>query len=341
MLKPQSKKLDMQHFINHIALVIDGSKSMQHLTDNVVKVFDRELDNLKRRSVELDQETRISIYIFNSNYKCLVFDMDVMRMKSLKDYYHTSGTTALIKTTVQAIQDMKMLPEAYGDHAFLVYVITDGEENASRMSPSKLVDAIKQMSENWTIVCLVPNHTGVYEAKKFGFPVDNIQIWDTSVRGIEKAGENFTSAMDNYMSLRSQGIRSTKNFFKTDLTSVTLKDLKDLAPLTDREIRVFSIHRVVGSREYVNTSTSYDYVKGMVFYQLTKPETIQANKEIIIFNKFDNTYYGGKNARGLLGLPSREFRVHPGNHSHFDVFVQSNAVNRKLQPKTKVILKID
>jgi len=341
MFESESKKLGMQHFINHIALVIDASASMQHLSNNVVKVFDRELDNLKRRSVELDQETRISIYLFNSNYTCLVFDMDVMRMKSLKEYYHPTGSTALIRTTVKAIEDMRVLPELYGDHAFLVYVITDGEENASKMHPCTLIDAIKNMSDNWTIVCLVPNQNGVYEAKKFGFPIDNIQIWDTSVKGLEKAGKSFTNAMDNYMHLRSQGIRSTKSFFKTDLTSVTTNDLKmGLIKLNVSHIKTYHLDRPCGSREFVIRETGYSYVKGMVFYQLTKAETIQANKEIIIRDKMSGDYYGGENARRLLCLPFEEIRVHPGQHGNFDVFIQSTAVNRKLQSNTDVILKI-
>lgn len=56
----------LQHYINHIALVVDKSGSMGPLKDAVVKVFDREIENLKKRSIELNQETRISVYLFGT-----------------------------------------------------------------------------------------------------------------------------------------------------------------------------------------------------------------------------------------------------------------------------------
>lgn len=46
------------NYINHIALVLDASGSMQYLAQDVVKVADNQIAYLAQRSNELDQETR-------------------------------------------------------------------------------------------------------------------------------------------------------------------------------------------------------------------------------------------------------------------------------------------
>ena len=47
-----------QNYINHIALVLDASGSMSHLSSAVVQVADNQVQYLAARSKELDQETR-------------------------------------------------------------------------------------------------------------------------------------------------------------------------------------------------------------------------------------------------------------------------------------------
>jgi Mg-chelatase subunit ChlD len=54
-----------KHLINHIVFVVDESGSMQLLSKDVVKVFDSQIQHLAQRSQELDQETRVSVYLFN------------------------------------------------------------------------------------------------------------------------------------------------------------------------------------------------------------------------------------------------------------------------------------
>jgi hypothetical protein len=335
----------MQHYINHIALVVDSSGSMESISKEVVNVFDRELGYLKTRSVELKQETRISIYLFGSVVSCLVFDMDVMRITSLRDYYVTGGMTSLLDATGKAIQDMDKLPELYGDHAFLVYVMTDGEENNSKIfSVSRLKDLLQSLKENWTIACLVPDAKGIYEAKKFGFPVDNIQVWDsTSKLGIETVGKNFKSSMDNYMTLRSQGVRGTKSFFKTDLSKVGVNDVKAISTrLNKSEYEIFYVKNFLDRdsyaiRNYIEYTLNIIYGKGSVFYELTKAETIQKNKDILIQSANGDVFWDS--ARSVLGLPvGEDVRVHPGNHGNWKIFVQSTSVNRKLVPGTNIII---
>lgn len=330
----------IQTYINHIALVVDKSGSMDHLARTVVQVFDKELDYLRRRSIELNQETRISVYLFGDAVECLVFDMDVMRMGSLNGYYRTGGMTALIDANMQAIDDMEKLPELYGDHAFLVYDLTDGEENHSRRTASQLMARLNKLPENWTVVCMVPDARGVHEAKKFGFPSNNIQVWSTTTGGLEQVGREFRSSMDDYMMARSKGQRGTKSFFKVDMAGITTKDVQaNLTELTTHEYQILDVYWDDRIRDFVEKVTKNPYVKGSAYYELTKPEPVQSYKEICVQNRLNGKVYGGTNARKMLGFPDTEIRVSPGDHGDWRIFVQSTSFTRKLLKGTLLLIR--
>jgi len=330
----------IQNYINHIALVVDKSGSMCNLSDTVVQVFDKEIGYLRKRSVELKQETRISVYLFNESVECLVFDMDVMRMPSLADQYYADGGTALIDATLKSITDMERLPELYGDHAFLIYTLTDGEENRSRNTSEILAAKLKHLKDNWTIVCMVPNARGLHEAKKFGFPSANTQVWSTTSSGVEQVGKEFRSAMDNYMVGRSKGQRGTKNFFQTDLSSVQSTTVQsNLSELSPTVYSIFNVYVESPIKEFVETWTKSGYVSGSAYYELMKPETIQSYKEVCIQNRQNGKIYGGKSARDILSLPVYDVKVKPGDHGDWRIFVQSTSVNRKLIKGTLLLVR--
>lgn len=329
----------IQNYINHIVFVVDASGSMRGLETEVVKVFDAQIKHLAIRSKELDQETRVTVYLFNNAVNCLIYDKDVLRLPSLKDYYQTNGGTALIDGTVTALDDLALTPQKYGDHAFLTYVMTDGEENTSKFTQFDLSKKIKALADNWTLAVLVPNQTGVHEAKKFGFPANNVQIWNTTVDGIEKAGETMKIATDNFMVARSKGLRSTKNLFDLDVSKLTATAVAtNLNQLSADQYVLIPVHNDSVIKPLVESWTKVSYTKGSAYYQLTKPEKVQGYKQICIQDKVNGKVYSGVNARQMLNLPAHEVKVNPASHGMFDIFVQSTSINRKLMKGTKLLV---
>lgn len=329
----------IQNYINHIALVVDRSGSMASLAKKVVQVFDNEINYLKVRSKELNQETRVSIYLFGSDVECLVFDMDVMRFDTLKGFYNIAGMTALVDATQKAVTDMRKLPELYGDHAFLVYVITDGEENASR---TKSVSSfMNYFTENWTLACLVPNQRGIHEAKKFGFPQEAISIWETSERGLEKVGKEFRSNMETYMSNRAMGIRGTKTFFAQlntkDLTRENVTSALTVVASSKYDVVINSTPKAIMISDLVSNKIGI-YNKGFSYYQLVKKEKIHNGKKLAIQDKKNAKVYIGDDARSLLGLAQGEVYVAPGDFGNWNIFVQSTSVNRNIIPNQQVLV---
>ncbi len=332
-----------QNYINHVALVLDASGSMRHRKDAVIKVADAQIAHLAQRSRELDQETRVTLYLFNDKVTCLTYDKDVLRLPSIAGSYRPDGQTALIDAAIQSQQDLDKTPELYGDHAFLTYILTDGQENHSRNRADKLMQVLDALAANRTVAVFVPDQSCKFEAKKFGFPAENIAIWDAnSARGVEEVGSRIRETTDSFMSLRSTGMRGSRNIFSIGLANVNAQTVRSaLRPLTPHQYHMIGVknRKDMDIRTFVEQVGGIDYVIGRSFYQLMKTEEIQRQKLVLVREKRTGNVFGGPEARDLIGLPRDvTVKVKPDWNPEYDVFVQSTSVNRKLVPGTDLIV---
>jgi hypothetical protein len=335
--------LGLKNYINHVVLVIDASGSMFGLTETVVKVVDDTVKHLVEESIKQEQETRVTVYTFSSGYnhtKCLAYDMDVLRMPSIKGMYRASGGTALIDATIKAISDLDQTATLYGEHAFLLYVITDGDENSSGNPPGQLKTQFSLIDKkgDWSYACFVPNQAGVNFAVKYGFPKENVIVWDTSsAKGFEAVGSIVRQASSTFMTNRSMGVKSSKNLFQ--LNTVSDSDIKSkLKPMLVSSYRIITVPFDQRVDDFVYDNTGSKLIVGKAYYQLTKKETIQPQKNIAI--GFGGRIYAGPQARQLLGLPDFTVDVDPKatQYASYSIFVQSTALNRKLLAGTSLLL---
>ena len=331
----------LQNIINHIGLVLDSSLSMTRHHRNLVQVADNQIKHLARRSQELDQETRISVWTFSDpdSIQCVVWDKDVLRLPSIAPFYRPQGNTAFIDATLKSIDDLSETPERYGDHSFLVFALTDGEENRSRNIAPTLQQRLAGLPDHWTVAALVPDMSAKHEAKRFGFPAGNIEIWNTeSATGVSEAGDRVRDATDSYMKARAAGTRSTRSLFSTDATAVNVATiaqagLKPMARGTYILVPVPTDSRI----DDFTRACGHEYKAGNGFYQLMKREEIQATKDIVVVGKKDHKVYSGQDARQVVGLPDMNVRVSPNHNPDFDIFVQSTSINRKLIAGTRYL----
>jgi hypothetical protein len=325
--------------INHFVLVADETLSMRGHASALVKVVDGFVTDLAARSKELDQETRITVYVFNSSsgVRCLIYDMDVLRTPTITGRYHPAGMTPLIDATCQAIDELGETPERHGEHSFVLFALTDGQENASRKRPHDLAGRIAALPAHWTVAAFVPDMMAVAEAKRCGFPAGNIERWDTtSAHGMTEVGERIRTVSADFMHGRTQGVRGSRSLFTVNQVTpqAAASALDALVPgsyvLADVPINC-------EIRDFVEQATGVPYAKGSAYYQLTKVETVQGYKGVAVLSS-DGRIYTGQNARQLLGLPDYELRVQPAFQPGTTIFVQSTSVNRKLIGGTKVLI---
>jgi hypothetical protein len=345
------------NIINHITVVVDASTSMDHLTRTLITVFGNLINHLASQSRSNGQETRITVYFFGSRgtERCVIYDLDVLRMPSIEGLYEANGKTALIDATLLSVSDMRMIPQKYGDHSFLTLVLTDGGENASRHQSLELNRVIATAPENETYGCLVPNQMGVHEAKRHGFPAGNISVWDaSSSAGLEEVGRVIRDLSDAYMEGRARGVRgysaasSTRGGGLFQMKDFTASDVKtSLTPVTPGSYFLLDIdqaHRDPGSDgtrldHFYERETGHPYPRGRCYYEFTKAEKVQGYKQVAV--EVDGVLYSGTldETRALLGLPmDHEVKLRPDQKPGATIFIQSTSNNRKLMPGTRLLV---
>jgi hypothetical protein len=352
---PASKPANI---INHVTVIADESSSMSGLAATLVKVFGNLVAHLAAQSRANGQETRITVYFFNSygTSRCVIYDMDVLRAPSIEGFYSPRGMTALIDTVMLSVEDMRMIPQKYGDHSFLTLVLTDGQENHSqKFSSFELSHTIASAPENETYGVFVPNQMGVHEAKQHGFPAANISVWDaTSAQGMEEVGRVMRDVSDAYMEGRAHGVRGysarssaggsglfrMKDFSAADVTHA----LTPITPGSFFYLDVTQNHRDPGSDgarldHFYEAETGKPYPKGRCYYEFTKTEKVQGYKQVAI--EVGGVLYSGTldETRGLLGLPAdHEVKLRPDQKPGATIFIQSTSNNRKLMPGTRLLV---
>jgi uncharacterized protein YegL len=331
--------------INYVSLVLDESGSMQSILFKVRELLAQTIADIKNRAKEDNQETYFTICKFGSHKKLdVVFDsINAYNENLVISNYDPHGQTALVSAITATLNaHARQSHNLMDDVAHLMIAITDGKENNSPDDEvGKFPELIKQFQskENVTMVFNMPPGSSGW-ITKYGVPAGNVREWEATEIGTHETQIATESAYREYTKSRSLGTKKVSNFYSvvTDLSEVKTNDLQKCDNLTTH----FKLLKVPAEQridEFVRTQTGQPYIRGTAFYQLTKPEEIQGHKDVLIKEKTSSMLWGGPQARKLLGLqPYKTGKVVPGNHSNFDIFVQSTADNRKLVRGTQLAL---
>lgn len=327
-----------KRLVNHIALVVDTSTSMSHLSGKLQESLREQVNNIKKNSYGSDQETYVSIYTFADRVSCLVRSQFPEAVQV--PYLSCHGWTALMDGVATAIRDFKVAK--YADEpqtSFLIITLTDGEENRSQIMQHEFRRLLEecQLTNRWSFAFLVPPG-GKYHVTALGVPAGNVQEWEASEVGMEQAKQVTMAATSSYYLERSAGRTSTQAFFP-DLSKVKAKDLKKLDDVS-KAFRRVKVDKEADISSFCVTKIG-EYRLGCAYYQLTKPEKIQDHKKLVIEDKKTKKLYGGDEARNLIGIasgPGVTVRVSPGNHANFNIFVNSTSMNRKLVRGTELLV---
>lgn len=331
--------------INHIGLLLDGSGSISHLVGTLIKLSNAFIQDAISESKKNKQENRISVYGFSNTLTNLFFDVDVNHAPEVTREFFIGNQTALIESTIKVLDEMQTISQLHGDHAFLLNVFTDGENNMSNYLANTLAEKINKLPENITVSVSVPNQSAFEKAKLYGFPAGNIQIWEaTTEKGVTEGFDNVVKSTQSYYASRSVGVKGTKNLFTPNVNFTAKEVKKDLEVLPAGKYSLLPIHPKKSNngkiviKDFVESWTTKPYVPGASYFQLTKPETLQPYKQVAVLEKSTGKVYSGANARELLGLPDYEVKVAPASHKNYTIFVQSSSLNRLLVPSTQLLV---
>jgi hypothetical protein len=335
----------------YIGFSRDHSGSMQLLAKNAARAYNSEVNAIKESASRENQDVIISVVKCGSGREGIVkreiVNSNISMLQPMAEHLYEAkaNSTPLFDSVGELIEILSAVPDAdNNDVAFLINVITDGEENSSRYwNGRKLGEKIRELqaTDRWTFVFRVPHGYG-RKLASFGIPEGNILEWEQTQRGIEVASQHTQAAYGEYFKQRTMGVRSVKNFYSTDMSKVSVSQVKANLIDISNEIKLFAVQPNENGmmiRPFVESKLGSPMLKGAAFYQLSKPEKeVQSYKQICIVDKKSGAVYSGAGARDLLGLPHYgTVKIVPGNHGQYDIFIQSTSVNRKLIAGTQVL----
>lgn len=337
---------------NRIALVIDASGSMYKFSQDVTRVVNEQVAEIKKNAAKLGQPTSLTLYTFNDSVRQLAHYEDVFEFRNFNGYY-PQGNTALFDAVGTSIEAFRQSIHSQDPNvSFLVITVTDGEENHSkRWNATSLPALMREVEANdrWTFVFSVPNG-GRHRLLSFGIPAGNIQEWEQTAQGFESMSQATVAGLGQYYTARSTGATRSVNFFQPDMSAVSKTAIRKLDDLS-RDFHTWDVADATPIREFVEEKLSQQpalarrigasYQVGRGYYQLKKTEEVQAGKNFVILDKNTNALYGGAQARQLIGCPmNTSFKIKPGNLDQYEIFINSTSVNRKLTPGTKFLYSI-
>jgi hypothetical protein len=347
--------------INHIAILLDSSGSISNrgLTTKMIEAFNQQVSTIKEQAYKTKQETYFSFYTFGAMvgeqhyrpYQIFTEKQIKLRQASthveaaefLTQYnYQPYGNTPLVYCLEQAINDLSKAKKADdANTSFLLIIITDGEDTESNLAHKEQVRRLVEQKTNtdrWTFTCAGPAMAR-NPMLALGFPQGNIHVFETTQQGVESMGFAAASGVQMYAAARSAGAFSVKSFYQTNLTNVKPEDIKGLQDWTNK-FRRLAVTKDTPIADFVQAQgLPFSISKG--FYELTKSEEIQAHKELALVNQKTGETYGGLEAKQLLGLPTdKTFKVKPGDHAGYKLFVQSTSANRKLIAGTEFLYRL-
>jgi hypothetical protein len=332
------------HKKNYIGYVNDHSGSMGGLENAAIRDYNANITATKDAASREMLDTVVSVVgVGYPRGRQVTRQVVISNPHVLKPVtqWDTNGGTPLWDGIGNMIELLEALPDANSpDVSFLIITTTDGQEEHSTVyNKVALAEKINkaQQTGRWTFVFRVPRGGKRY-LEGLNVPLDNIQEWDTSSAGMAASTAQTTSAVDSFYAMRSAGGKSSSSFY----TNAAKVDISALVDITSK----VSLYLVDGPgvtegmwiRDFLLTKRS-NPLKGSGFYQLTKTEPkIGEKKLFLVRDRTNGKIYGGASARVMLGLPKfGNVRLHPGDHANYDIFVQSESVNRKLVKGTGLL----
>lgn len=214
-----------------IAIILDRSSSMGALAEVAVHGFNQQVKSILETSK--DQDVRVSLVTFSSTVDAPQYwNESVERMKALEPKeYQPYGNTALYDAVGSTIEKLSKLPEASDqDTAFLVVVISDGDENYSRTYTSQALASligVLQNGKRWTFTYVGANQDLSKVSEKLNIPLGNTVSFAATMDGYSVMQSTHNTATAHYLRSRSAGVTASSSFYTPQSSAAPVPSLDD------------------------------------------------------------------------------------------------------------------
>lgn len=326
---------------NYFGFLNDTSGSMNSLRNAAVNDYNANIAAVKNAATDNMQDTIVSMFNFGGYVTKEVVNSNPHVLKPITNW-QASGGTPMRSAIMDMVNMFKSLPDVNEPNvSFVIFATTDGEANFSdNYTIAEVATEIAALSRTgrWTFVFRVPRG-GRRHLKGYGIPEGNIQEWDTTEAGMAESTAATTQAVNQFYATRATG-KTSSTVFYADASAVDTSALVDITSKVSLYV-VPTEYNGRQIRDFILTKRM-KYLKGAAFYQLTKTEAKVSHTKLILVRvrsgKDAGKIFAGKDARKMIGMPvDSNARLHPGDHGNYDIFIQSESINRHLVALTGVV----
>jgi Mg-chelatase subunit ChlD len=213
--KKSTRKSKKNQKKTYVAIVIDRSGSMSSIHKETVDGINQQL-KVFRDQGDLAGKTEISLIQFDDVTEPIFLDKGPTELKEWAyNEFRPRGSTAMYDGIWNAINHLKTKEET-DDTGFLVCVISDGGENASKEVTQQILSTeIKRLQDSgkWTFTYMMANQDIHTVANTFNASPSNIATYTASSLGSSTAYTVNASNTSTYLNSRSVGTTSVNAFY--------------------------------------------------------------------------------------------------------------------------------
>lgn len=208
----------------HVALVLDESGSMASMHGAAVELFNNQAATIRENAKKAGR-TRVSLFKFGGyqpNETVEVFhDAEAEKVPTLENKdFHPQNGTPMRDGIGRAITRLEAEDDGGEDTAFLVIVVTDGQENASKeWSAARLREKVSELEKTgrWTFSVFGANVSLADLHETVGFdasslPSSNFAHYVGNAAGMRAGSLTMNASTASYMGSRGAGVTASKSF---------------------------------------------------------------------------------------------------------------------------------
>ena len=195
----------VENELTEIIAILDRSGSMKHILDDMIGGFNTFLEDQKK----IEGNCNITVVLFDDLYEVLHDNVDIKKINPITNRNWTArGMTSLndaIGKTIATVQD-RHLKSKDKPAKVLVCVVTDGQENSSRVykrEDIKLLISAKE-KDNWSFLYLAANQDAFGVGDTMGFKGGNTINFNANAAGSQFVNTTLSNSAKLYRSVSTK-----------------------------------------------------------------------------------------------------------------------------------------
>lgn len=260
-----------------VAIILDRSGSMSSIRQQAVQNYNEQIQQMKENSK--DQDIFCSLVTFNGNVFEHIWQKKAEELEEAdENSFIPGGSTALWDGMGFTIQKLLDTTEDDENTAYLVIVISDGEENQSKNYNSASIKALIekcQATNRWTFSYMGCSEEYLHKiAEQTSIPISNMAQWSNkSAEAMQFATASSLTRNSHYYGERARG-RITTSCLMSDSASAPA----NYTNFSPNCVSTSDVAPIITNFTSINTSNSVDVCNPIV------PEKKKCNVNRDIFS---------------------------------------------------------